>query len=98
MAGQLLAPPKSEVELGGQLDLSWAACSGSRADCVQSAESETAAARSAGQIGDVACGIECRRHIEETPIGVVPNIVELEPELEVARFLAERNICICLPG
>ena len=68
-------------------------CSGSGADRVESAETKTAAARSAGEIGYIACGIECRRHIEETPLSVIPDVVELEPELKVARFaLAERNI------
>jgi hypothetical protein len=32
-------------------------------------------------------------HFEETPIGLIPDIVELDPELKVARFtLAERDI------
>src|SRR5437867_11804882 len=86
-------PPCLEVELDCQLNLSWPACPGSGADRVESAEAETAAARSAGEIGYVACGIECRRHIEETPLGVIPHIVELDAELKVARAaLAERNI------
>src|SRR5262245_45057338 len=83
----------SEVELDGQLDLPRPACPRRGADRVESAEAETAAARRAGEIGYVARRIECRRHIEETPIGVVPDIVELEPELKVARFvIADTNI------
>ena len=82
----------SEVELDGQLDLPWPAGAGSGADRVESAETETAAALSAGEIGYVARGIECRRHVEETPLSVIPDIVELDPELKGARFLAERDI------
>jgi hypothetical protein len=53
----------------------------------------SAAARSAGEIGDVACGIECRRHIKETPVGVIPDIVELDAQLKASRFVpADRNI------
>src|SRR5262245_58822686 len=90
----LLFMANSEVELDGQLDLPWPACPSSRADGVQLTEAETAATRSTSEIGYVACGIECRRDIEETPLSVVPDIVEFGPELKVtgSALPAKRNV------
>src|SRR5262249_50035687 len=87
-----IRPSCSEVELHGQLDLTWPARTGSSAHRAKSSESKTASARSAGQIGYVACSIECRRHIEETPIRVIPDVEKLGADLKGPRFLAERKI------
>src|SRR6478736_2827690 len=68
-----------EVEFTTQLNLSGSARAGGSPDGVECAETVPTAARSACQVGEFAGGVESRSHVDEAPLRVVQNVVELQP-------------------
>jgi len=84
-----------EIELRGELNLPRAAGACRRAGRGQSAEPETAAAAAdqARQVGDRAGCVEGGAVVEVLPLGVVPDVVKLKPELQESLLtLAKRDL------